>query len=122
VWIGGGIYAPDTSQLQAIREHLAAHHAQFDAIVTDRRFKKLGGLRGDRLSRVPRGYAKEHPAAKYLQHKQFLGSREEVAAFATRPDFYKHLVATFEALLPLCRFLNEPLVGRLRVDQRSHLT
>ena len=26
VWIGGGLYAPDTSQLQVLREHIAAHH------------------------------------------------------------------------------------------------
>ena len=122
VWIGGGIYAPDTSQLQAIREHIVAHHAEFDAIVRHRRFKNLGGLQGERLTRVPRGYAKEHPAATYLQHKQFLGSREEAAEFATRPDFYKHLLATFETLVPLCRFLNEPLISRLRVDRRAQLT
>ena len=112
VWMGGGIYAPDTSQLQAIREHIVANHEALDAIVRATRFKKLGGLHGDRLSRVPRGFARDHPAAPYLQFKQFLGSREEPAAFAIRPDFYKQLKQTFETLVPLCRFLNEPLVAR----------
>ena len=72
-------------------------------------FKKLGGLKGDRLSRMPRGFDKEHPAADLLQQKQFLGAREEAAEFATSPAFYKELLATFAALVPLCRFLNEPL-------------
>ena len=121
VWIGGGVYAPDTSQLQALREHVAQHHRKLDAIVTSAGFKRLGGLQGDRMTRVPRGYAKDHPAAHYLQFKQFLGFREEGAAFATRPDFYKQLVATFKTLTPLVRFLNEPILERRRTENRAHI-
>jgi uncharacterized protein (TIGR02453 family) len=118
VWIGGGLYAPDTSQLQALREHIAQHHRTLDAIVKAPAFTKLlGGLKGDRLTRVPRGFDKAHPAAHYLQQKQFLGFREETGAFAARPDFYKHLVATFKALIPLCRFLNEPLIDSTRTPK-----
>lgn len=112
VWIGGGLYAADTSQLHAVREHIAAHHRQLDAIVTSPGFKRLGGLKGERLSRVPRGFDKGHTAAEYLQHKQFLGFREEPAAFAAAPDFYRQLVSTMKTLAPLVRFLNEPLVVR----------
>lgn len=114
VWIGGGVYAPDGPQLQAIREHVAENYEALDTIVRSRGFKKLGGLQGERLSRVPRGFAKDHPAANYLQFKQFLGAREEPADFATRPDFYKQLLATFTELVPLCRFLNAPLVARAK--------
>jgi uncharacterized protein (TIGR02453 family) len=117
VWIGGGIYAPDTSQLQAIREHIATRHSELDAIVCSSAFKKLGGLKGEQLTRVPRGFDKEHPAAVYLRHRQFLCAREEAAAFATRPDFYRQLLGTFERMVPLCRFLNEPLlVARRRFE------
>jgi len=112
VWIGGGLYAPDASQLHAVREHIAAHHRQVDAIVTSPAFKKLGGLKGDTLTRVPRGFAVDHPAAAYLRHKQFLGFREEPAAFAASPAFYERLVSTLKTLAPLVRFLNAPLIGR----------
>lgn len=121
VWMGGGIYAPETSQLQAIREHIAENHRQLDSIVRRTAFKKLGGLHGERLSRVPRGYDKSHPAADYLQYRQFLGIREERPEFATRPDFYKQLVSTFAEFVPLCRFLNEPLLQRRQVDKRAHV-
>jgi uncharacterized protein (TIGR02453 family) len=114
VWIGGGMYAPDTSQLQLVREHIAAHHEQLDAIVKSPAFKKLGGLKGETLTRVPRGFDKDHKAAVYLRHRQFLGFREEPAAFATAKDFYKQLVWTMKALAPLVRFLNEPLIAAPR--------
>jgi uncharacterized protein (TIGR02453 family) len=121
VWIGGGVYAPDTAQLQALRDHIAAEHRTLDTIVKSAGFKRLGGLQGDRLTRVPRGYAKDHPAAHYLQFKQFLGYREEAATFATRPDFYKQLVSTFKTLTPLVRFLNEPLLEMRRTENRAHI-
>jgi uncharacterized protein (TIGR02453 family) len=111
VWIGGGLYAPDTSQLQSLREHVVEHHRELDAIVRSTGFKRIGGLKGDRLTRVPRGFAKDHPAAHYLQFKQFLGFREEPEQFATRPDFYKQLVQTFRVLTPLVQFLNDPILA-----------
>ena len=114
VWIGGGIYAPDASQLQAIREHIAGHQRRFEKVIAAPAFQKIGGLQGDRLTRVPRGWPKDHPAAEYLMHKQFLGFREEPAAFAIRPEFYEELCDTFRALIPLVTFLNEPLLARRR--------
>lgn len=121
VWIGGGVYAPETSQLHAIREHIVANLRRFETLIGAPAFKKLGGLKGDRISRVPRGWPTDHPAAHYLMQKQFLGFREEPAAFATRPDFYRQLLATMKALTPLVSFLNEPLVERLRLDKRAHI-
>ena len=121
VWIGGGIYAPDSPQLQAIREQIAGNQRRFEKLIASPAFRKIGGLKGDTISRVPRGWPKDHPAARYLVHKQFLGFREEPAAFAARPDFYKQLVTTFKALAPLVSFLNEPLLARLAVNNRAHL-
>ena len=79
VWIGGGMWRPDTSQLHLVREHVAANYRQLEKIVTSPRFRKIGGLRGDTMTRVPRGFAKDHPAAAYLKHRQFMGFREEAA-------------------------------------------
>jgi len=57
VWVGGGMYSPDTSQLQAEREHIAANIKRFRAIVESPQFKRvLGRLDGEQLQRVPRGF------------------------------------------------------------------
>jgi uncharacterized protein (TIGR02453 family) len=118
VWFGGGLYMPSTSYLQAIREHVAATHPRLHRIVTAPAFRKLfGGLQGARLSRVPRGYLKDHPAAHYLQHKQFYVGREFPAEFATADEFYPELVRTFKAAMPLVRFLNAP--NDFRAEQRN---
>lgn len=121
VWMGGGLWRPDTSQLHLVREHIVANHRRLDAIVMSPGFKKLGGLQGDKLSRVPRGFDKNHQAAAYLQHKQFMGFREEPAAFALSKDFYKNLVSTMKTLAPMVRFLNEPLVVAETVLRQAHI-
>jgi uncharacterized protein (TIGR02453 family) len=111
VWIGGGMYMPSTTDLQAIREEILATYPRFKRIVTSPAFTRaVGELDGERLTRVPRGYAKDHRAAYYLQFKQFLGGCEYEADFATNPRFYRELVRIFKSVTPLVRFLNRSLL------------
>src|SRR5436190_12062052 len=110
VWIGGGMYAPEPPQLVKVRAHIAETWPEIQTLTRARPFKTLiGALGGDRLTRVPRGYPADHPAADILRHKQFLAGRELPAETATGEDFYPTLLATFKAIVPLVRFLNEPL-------------
>ena len=111
VWVGGGMYAPDTTQLQAVREHIASNVVRLRAIVESPAFRRtIGSLGGEQLQRVPRGYPKDHEAAAYLRHRQFLAGAEFPAAFATSSRFYSGVVDVFRQVSPLVRFLNEPLV------------
>jgi uncharacterized protein (TIGR02453 family) len=110
VWVGGGMYAPDTSQLATVREHIAANHTRLRAIVESPRFTKtVGALDGAKLQRVPRGFDKDHPAAEYLRFRQFLAGHEFPAAFAYDERFYAGILDVFSQVAPLIRFLNEPL-------------
>jgi uncharacterized protein (TIGR02453 family) len=113
VWVGGGIYAPETSTLALVREHIAASPRRLRSIVESPTFRRVvGTLDGERLQRVPRGFPKDHEAAEYLKFRQFLAGREFPATFATSPQFYSGLLTTFRHIAPLVRFLNEPLLGR----------
>jgi uncharacterized protein (TIGR02453 family) len=119
VWIGGGLYMPPSSDLRLIRAHIADNHRPLHRIVSGAAFKRaVGKLEGERLSAMPRGYAREHPAADYLRFKQFLAGREFEAEFATAPRFYPELLRIFRAVAPLVRFLNAPLIeGRQTLMQ-----
>jgi uncharacterized protein (TIGR02453 family) len=111
VWMGGGFWAPGAPQLVRIREHIANTYPEIDRLTRAKAFRSVpGGLQGDRLTRIPRGFQKEDPSAEYLKFRQFLAGREFEAEFATRAEFYPALLSTFRAILPLVRFLNEPLV------------
>jgi uncharacterized protein (TIGR02453 family) len=115
VWIGGGLWAPPPPQLQMVREHVAANSRKMKAIVTAPAFRRtLGELAGERLQRVPRGFPKDHEAAEYLKHRQFLAGAEFPATFATSPAFYRGLLDVFRRVAPLVRFINEPLLEKAR--------
>ena len=107
------LYAPETLQIQAVREHIAANFHELRAIVESPTFKHgVGRLSGEQLHRVPRGFSRDHPAAAYLKYRQFLAGKEFPAAFATSPRFYRGILNVFRRLAPLARFLNEPLIGQ----------
>jgi uncharacterized protein (TIGR02453 family) len=113
VWMGGGIYMPSSSELQAIRAAVAEDHRRFHRLVSAPAFRAaVGELAGEQLTRVPRGYLQDHPAADYLRHKQFIGGCEYPAEFALSPRFYPELLSVFRGLAPLVRFLNTAIISR----------
>ncbi len=115
VWMGGGMYMPTSADLHDIRAQIASTHPRgLHKVVSATAFTRtVGELTGDRLTRVPLGYPKDHPAAHYLQFKQFLGSCEYEASLATSPRFYPELLKVFKAVAPLVQFLNAAIEPRL---------
>jgi uncharacterized protein (TIGR02453 family) len=115
VWIGGGLYAPQTAPLQAIREHIASNSRRLTSIVESVSFKRIvGAVEGEKLQRVPRGFPRDHKAEYWLRHRQFLAGRDVAPSLVTTARFYPTVLETFRVIVPLIRFLNEPLVPRGR--------
>jgi uncharacterized protein (TIGR02453 family) len=113
VWVGGGMYSPQPAQLYAVREHIAASVRQLRAIVEAPGFRRhVGQLEGDKLTRVPRGFPKDHEAAEYLKFRHFIAGAGFPATLATSPKFYSTLLTVFKQVVPLSRFLNVPLLER----------
>ena len=113
VFVGGGLYRPQPRQLLRLREHIAANSDRLRALVAAPAFgRNFGELSGERLKRVPRGFAPDHPAGDLLRLKQFLAGCEHPATFATGPRFYPSLLRLFSHLAPLIDFLNAPLAAR----------
>jgi uncharacterized protein (TIGR02453 family) len=113
VSVGGGIYMPSPETLLAVRHHLAEHHEAFNKVLASRSLKRLlGDIQGDQLSRAPKGFPTNHPAADILRRKQLYYFTELPADLATTPAIYKEIVTRFEAMAPFLEFLNAPLTGR----------
>jgi len=118
--IGGGLYMPWPEDLRIVRQHIADSPEAFLTVVRNRQFRKLfGELTGEKLTRVPRGFSADHPAAEYLKYKSLLAAREFPAEVATSARFYKLTLETFKALVPLIRFINDPIYAARRLQQRK---
>ncbi|HEX4998005.1 MAG TPA: DUF2461 domain-containing protein [Terriglobia bacterium] len=117
--IGGGLYMPSPEDLLAVRLRVQSDFREFKNIIGGRVFRRLfGGLEGEQLRRVPRGFAPDDPAADYLRRKQFLAMRTLPAETVATDRFYGALLETFTALAPLIRFLNHPIAASHRLRQR----
>src|SRR4051812_6934994 len=83
VWMGGGFYAPEPADLVRIREHLSSTYPEIQALVRKPAFRTaVGSLDGEKLTRIPRGFAKDDPSAEYLKFKHYLAGREFPPEFA----------------------------------------
>ena len=111
LWIGGGLYAPHTAQLHRIRQHIAGNLDSFLTLVESPAIRRIGGVTGSVLKRVPRGFAPAHEAADYLRLKQYLAGEMLPPELALSPRFYSSLVRRFSSLVPFIRFLNTPLAS-----------
>lgn len=120
-WMGGGLYHPEPQVRNAVREHIAANHRRLAAIVEAPAFRKVvGRLDGEPLTRVPRGFDPDHPAAPYLKFTSWMVCQTRPGSFVTEPAFYPTLLAVFRAAAPLIRFINEPIaaMGRGALPRR----
>jgi uncharacterized protein (TIGR02453 family) len=108
---GGGIWMPPSPGLQRIRQSLADDVEGFEEIVLSRAFKRrFGALDTDAmLTRVPRGYDADHPAADWLRYKSFTAGVEITREQLFSPKLPDVLAKHYAAMVPYVRWLNAAL-------------
>jgi uncharacterized protein (TIGR02453 family) len=110
IYVGGGIYMPDSDQLKLIRHAIAERAKEFRLIMENKTFKKrFGSLEGDQLHRAPLGYPIEHPMIEWLKYKSYYTGVEWKEKECYSPKFINKTVLVYQELSPLIRFLNEAL-------------
>lgn len=108
VYIGAGIYMPDSDQLKEIRRAIADQSERFLSILHHPRFKRrFRNIQGEKLQRVPQGYQPDHPMAEWLKQKQFFVWVEWPESKCLKTRFVFEVADIYEAATPLARFLNE---------------
>ncbi len=120
--VGGGIYLPLPETLAAVRRHVAEHHETFRELSAGRTVKSLlGDVQGDQLSRVPKGYCADHPAADLLRLKQYLLYTVLEPGIGTTPRLFTEVAKRFRAMAPWIDFLNAPLAGVKKKPREAFL-
>ena len=121
--VAGGVYMPGAEELRAIRLHLLENHEEFGRILSARRLRELlGELKGERLSRAPKGFPALHPATGLVRYRQWLLWAMLDPPLATTPKLFEEIVARFRAMAPFIDFLNAPLEQvRRKADPRAFL-
>jgi uncharacterized protein (TIGR02453 family) len=106
IYVGGGIWHPEKPWLEAFRRRVADDADPIRVLLDDGGFRAMfGSLGGDRLQRVPTGFPADHPAADLLKLKDVTFGRRLADAEATSPALPDLIADTFEAAMPVMRYL-----------------
>jgi uncharacterized protein (TIGR02453 family) len=110
---GGGIYMPMPDELKKVRQEIDYNFADFKKIIAAKKFKSVYGDLDKSteflLSRVPKGYLPDNPAAEYLRMKSYIAMIKVSDTGLTSKDLVKKTVVAFEALQPVIEFINEAI-------------
>ncbi|HKF24070.1 MAG TPA: DUF2461 domain-containing protein [Candidatus Angelobacter sp.] len=103
----GGVYSPERDELLAYRGLLNERYQELEEILRDKKLRRtVGGLQGEQLSRIPKGFPPDHPAEGLLRHRQwYLESMLDIKLL-TSPRLLPALAQSFEVMTPFVEFLN----------------
>jgi uncharacterized protein (TIGR02453 family) len=109
VFIGAGIWHPDSKTTTKIREAIVERPAAWKKAVRSAPFATAFELSGDTLTRAPRGFDPEHPLVDDLRRKDFIGIRVLDENTATSERFLHSFLSMSRDGVPLLRFLCDAL-------------
>ena len=105
VFVGVGIWHPDSKTLAAIRDFIVDNPANWKRTRDNNSFRSHYTLDGDSLKRPPRGYDKDHPLIDDLKRKDFIAVKTLTHDDVYRSDVVQKTVAEFKAAGSFMRFL-----------------
>jgi len=105
---GGGMWQPEAPALKAIRQEIDYSFEDFSKIVDDKKFRKLfKQIDGDKLVKVPKGYAEDNPAIEYLKLKSFTVGTAISDKDITGKNAVSTIMEAFSTMKPFVDFLNK---------------
>lgn len=76
IFYGGGIWMPDNATLGEIRDRICYYPKKWQAVIENEELiNTFDGVRGDGLSRPPRGYDADHKYIEDLKRKSFFAMK-----------------------------------------------
>lgn len=105
VFVGVGMWRPDSEPLRGIRERIAAKPTEWKRAIGDQKFRRHFSLGGESLLRPPRGFSKDHECIDDIRRKSFIAVRDLAVADCLKPQFQRTVESSFRAAEPFMRFL-----------------
>ena len=105
VFLGAGMWRPDSEPLRQIRERIAAKPAEWKRTIADRAFKRNFKLGGETLTRPPRGFDKDHECIDDIKRKSFIAVKDMDVASCLNPRFQQKVETAFKSADGYMRFL-----------------
>lgn len=106
----GGCWMPEAHLLKAIRQEIKYHTPEFRKIINEKNFvKTFGGLSGDQLKTVPRGYDKNDPDLDLYRYTSYVVIHKFDDQDVMKMNFHKLNAAVYKTMLPMLDFLKRAI-------------
>jgi uncharacterized protein (TIGR02453 family) len=117
VLVSIGVYMPEREQLRVIREWLSENHVAYRAMV--KKILKARGagmtdIDGNALTRMPKGFASDHPADELLRARNWGVHAYLPVEAALKPNFGREIARRFALAAPLVGALNAAILDASR--------
>ena len=110
LFMGGGIWMPETDRLNRVRGYIATWPRRLQDVLDDPTFKAtFGTLDGPRLTRPPKGYDEATPMLDMVKLKSFTVAQEVPARTLNEANLAPYVVEQFRQMSPLVAWLREAL-------------
>ena len=120
VMMAGGAYSPQPPQLRAIRDYVLDHHSALRSLLAAPALTTLAQpFGGNKLTRPPRGFPVEHPAADLLLNRSWALVEHLPGDVALDENFTDLVIERFRAFAPVVDFLNVPLATATPLEQEA---
>lgn len=108
----GGIFRPQPDELEAVRRWLLARHRVMAEVLRSASPRLAGVLQDGGARDEAMGWDPAHPAADLLGRRAFYMMRCVPVSFLGRQSFVRDVGASFRAMTPFVRCLNDAMLGR----------
>jgi len=113
VFVGAGMWRPDSRALGKIRDHLVEAGSAWVAVCDEAKFRTYFNLSGETLKRAPRGFSPDHPLIEDLKRKDFIAISELSHEDVLNPGFIDTVCQRFRAADAYMRFLCKAIEVRM---------
>jgi uncharacterized protein (TIGR02453 family) len=123
-YLAAGVYMPERDQLLALRRWMAEHHREYRAMTTRLvkprgRAQAMQTIDADTLTRMPKGFAADHPADELLRARNW-GVRSALPVeLALEPRLAREIVRRFRLMAPVVDTLNEAIASGVPESERT---
>jgi uncharacterized protein (TIGR02453 family) len=121
VMLAGAVYMPERAQLLRIRTWMSDHHAEYRRLLKTATGRRLGltSIVEEAMTRMPKGFAADHPAGVLLRARHWGVRCDLPAEAALRASFVDDVVKRFQAAAPIVDALNGAILGGVDGTQET---
>lgn len=109
IFMGGGLFHPDSQRLYQVRTAIAEHPEKWRKAIAGKNFQQHCTFWGESLKRPPQGYIADHPLIEDLKRKDFVVTIALTPAQLCGTRFMREFTDNCRIISPMAGFLSKAI-------------